>query len=124
MGYDSKFDNNPQGSDSIFPSDFFAFGIGSAVIGNAYFEYPHSQLGDFSCNFWFEAEAVFFDPDRLNNFPPESLVAGFHVGDVQICEHIREQSQDSISYAMPKVENPVSPTAHESGTENNVCAIF
>ena len=25
---------------------------------------------------------------------------------------------------MPKVENPMSSTTHETGTENNICSIF
>jgi hypothetical protein len=53
-------DNAVQSPKTIFPVDFLAFFVGTAVVGYAYFIYSDFRdFGDFGGDFGFEAKTVF-----------------------------------------------------------------
>ena len=49
-----------------------------------------------------------YDPhDILNDLAPENLVAGFHIGQIEVCEHVGKKRQKLIPQVMPKVQDPM-----------------
>ena len=110
------FKNASHGGDTILPADFFSFFVRPAGIGNADFIYFYIQLGYLGSNLWFEAKTVFFDLYLLKNIPAEYFVAGFHIGQVQVCQHIGEEGQKGVSKHVPEVENPAVITGDKART--------
>ena len=53
------FNNAPDGTEAIFPAYLFAFIISAAIIRNSHFVYTAAATGDLSCDFRFEAKALF-----------------------------------------------------------------
>ena len=77
-----------EGAHAVFPADFFPFLIGAAAIANAYFVNAQLSTGNFYRDLRLEAEPVFFDRDRLDNFAAEGFVARLHVGEVDVGQGI------------------------------------
>src|SRR5262245_23475658 len=81
-------DDAPDCADAVAPADLLAFLVSAARIRNADLVDAAPHRRDLAGHFRLEAEAVFFDRDRLNDFPAEHLVAGFHVGQIQVRERV------------------------------------
>ena len=60
----------------------------------------------------------------MQQFPPKHLVTCLHVGEVQVCKHVREQREKAVSHHMPEVNYAMRSASHEAGTENNVGTIL
>src|SRR5262249_4516085 len=45
--------------------------------------------------------------NALNDVPAKELVAGLHVGNVQIGKHVREEGGEDVPHVVPEVEDPV-----------------
>ena len=73
---------------TIAPANLFAFGVGAARIGNSHLVDTRLRPGNFGRDFRLEAEAVLLNPDILDHLAAEGLVAGFHVGEVEIRGHV------------------------------------
>jgi hypothetical protein len=58
------------------------------MVGDGDFVNARVHAGDFGSDFRLEAEAIFLNFDGLNKLAPEGLVAGFHVREIQIGEHV------------------------------------
>ena len=72
-----------EGIDGIFDADFLALFISPSVVVNGEFGkacFAPRQLG---CDFWFETKAILLDVDPAEGIATKSLVAGFHVGELQ-----------------------------------------
>ena len=72
-------------------------------------------LEDFGRDFGFKSKSLFFDFYRLDYFTPESLVTGFHVGQIQIGEHVGNQGQQAVTHSVPEIEYPMWPVTLEPG---------
>ena len=105
---------------AVFPSDLFAFRVGAAVIADADLVNLALQLGDFRRDFGFEPEAVFLNLNGLNDLPPEQLVTGFHVREIEVREHVGKRGQHAIPDPVPIVENPVRLAARKARTEHDI----
>src|SRR5205085_12119323 len=51
---------------------------------------------------------------------PECFVTRFHVGEVQVCHHIRKQSEKLVADHVPEVDDSMGAAAHEARAEHNV----
>src|SRR5262245_5652980 len=71
------------------------------------------ERGEFGGDFRFESEAVLLEVERLKHFAPEHLVTRFHVGQVQVREHVRQQSEQAVSERMPKGKDAMAFAADE-----------
>lgn len=85
------FQNAVNGAEAVFPADFLAFFVGAAVIGNAYLIDAAACFSDLGGDFWLKAKAVFLNADRLDYLAAKGFVAGFHIAEVDIGQHIRQQ---------------------------------
>src|SRR4051812_41652906 len=93
---DRILQQTPQSPNAVSPTDFFAFFVGASSVADADFVNPKLAFGDFDCDLWLEAETVLFNGNRLNDLAPENLVAGFHVGQVDVGQAVGDQSQNPI----------------------------
>ena len=93
------------GADAVLPADFFSFIVAAWVVGDGGFHDAELHFGELGGDFWLEAEAVFFDGDGLDDFAAESFVAGFHVGDVEVAGHVREESEEAVAHGVPEAKD-------------------
>ena len=77
-------DDMEERGDAILPADLLALGIGAAVVRNRQLPDPGIRLGQPGGDLGLEAETVAGEHQRLHQRRPDHLVAGFHVGQVQI----------------------------------------
>ena len=90
------------------------------MIGNAHFENAQTAYGGFGDDFRFEAETVLLDWDALDDLAPEHLITGFHIRQVQVGEHVREQREESVAHTVPEIEYPVASAREKPGTDHHV----
>ena len=109
-----------QGLPSVTGRDLLALLVGPPVIGNAHLVNTQAHFRYLCDDFRLESEPVFFYLDALNDLSLEHLVTGFHVRQVQIREHVGEESQELVSQIMPEVEDAVGSGGQKSGAENDV----
>ena len=60
----------------------------------------------------------------MQEFAPKHFVTCLHVGEVQVCKHVGEQREKSVSHHMPEVNHAMRSAAQEPGTEHNVGTIL
>jgi len=75
------------------PADLLALVVGAAVIGDAHLVDPAAAAGELGGDLRLKAEALLTDADRLNDLGAEGLVAGLHVREVQVSEHVADQGR-------------------------------
>jgi len=90
------------GFETVLPADFFPFFVSPAVIGYADLVNAASFPGDFSGQFRFDAEAVLFEGNILNDVGSESFVTGFHIRQVQVREHVGKKCEHAVAHVMPE----------------------
>jgi hypothetical protein len=65
------------------------------------------------------AEPARPDGDALDDVRAEDLVAGLHVGEVQVRDHVRDERQELVRDVVPEVEDPPG-RAGEAGAVHDV----
>lgn len=90
------------------------------MVGDGDFVDADALLGELGGDLRLEAKAVFLDWDGLNNFPPHGLVAGLHISEIQVGEHVGHEREEAIAHGVPKVEHPVLLRANETRTKNRI----
>ena len=98
-------DDAPDGAETILPTDLLSFSVGSPVVADWDLENGDTKLGYLGRDLGFESEAVFLDRHLLDNFQTECLIAGFHVGESKVAEHIGQGGQHAIPDGVPEVED-------------------
>src|SRR5262249_21331193 len=76
-------------------------------------------LGDFGGYFRFEAEAIRFQIEALQDFSAENFIASLHIGEVEVGEHIRKRRQNTVGDRGPIVKDAMI-VANEARTENDI----
>jgi len=64
--------------------------------------------------FRLESKAILLNCYPLYYFPPENFVAGLHIGEVEICEHVRKEREEIISHRVPEVKYAMGLRSDES----------
>ena len=113
----------PEGADAVAPADLLALVVGAARVGDADLVDRAAELRDLGRDLRLEAEAVLFDRDALEHLAAEDLVAGLHVGQVQVREHVRERGEHAVADVVPEVEHAVGLAADEARAEHHVGAL-
>jgi hypothetical protein len=75
------------------------------VIADGDFVDAELALGAFHDNLRLKAEAVRTDRDTLEEVRAEDLIAGFHVREVEIAEHVGNQGEALIDHGVPEGED-------------------
>src|SRR5262249_7143607 len=113
------------GPKTVFPVDFLAFLIGAAVVGDAHFvDAQAGHAGYFGGDFGLEAEAVFLQGDTLDDIGSGEPFTRFHVGQVQVVEHVRQEGQKLVPDRVPEKEDAVRLSAHEARAVHDVGHAF
>ena len=82
---------------------FLAFGIGSAIVGNSYFVNAEVWNADDLCRYLrFKAKSFFFQGNIFNDVCTKKFVAGFHIREVQIGEHVGSCREEFIPDRVPE----------------------
>src|SRR5205823_7116038 len=81
-------DDGVEGANSIAPSNFLSFFIGTAVVRDTDFVNPAAGTGYFGGDFGFESETVFAQVKVPDDGRAECLVTGFNVGEINVCAHV------------------------------------
>lgn len=97
------FQDTVDGTEAVPPVDFLAFSVSAAVVGNTYFIYADARdAGDFGGHLGLKAKPLLTELQALNRLSAEQLVAGLHIGQVEVGHGIRKESQEFIADRVPK----------------------
>ena len=91
-----------EGGQAILPRDLLPFFIVSSAVRYRNLIDPAIQLGKFCCDFGLESKTVGLDRELCQKLAAEDLVAGFHVGKVQVGQHVGNQRQELVAHVVPK----------------------
>ena len=95
-------DDGPNRFDSVFPVDFFTFVIGSAGIADGHFEDFGLALGQLDGQLRFDPEIIALQRDALQQVRTDSLIAGFHIGKVEIRGPVAQECDQLVAQFVPK----------------------
>jgi len=87
---------------AVLPPDLLPFPVCPPIIGDPHFIDAASGPGYLGRDLRLNAETVLLNAQPLDNIGPEQFVAGFHVGEIQVGEHVGEEGEDSVSHIMPE----------------------
>jgi hypothetical protein len=71
-------------------------------------------LRDFRGDLGLKAEAILLDVDAFNDLSAERFVTRFHVGEIEVGEHVRGSGEYPVPDGMPEVQNTVGTPCKES----------
>src|SRR6266545_788338 len=110
----------------VFQADFLALFVRSARIAHRNLvNAPRGAalLGDLRGDLRLEAEAVRLELNALQHLAAENLVAGLHVRQVQVREHVRQRRQHLVGDVVPEVQDAVT-LADEARAVHHVGAVL
>ncbi len=94
------------------------------MVGDGDFIDADTATGDLGGNLGFEAEAVFLDGDALDDLASKSFVAGLHVREVEVGEHVGEKGEEAVADRVPEIEDAMCLGSDETGAENDIGTVF
>ena len=111
------FADAPTAAHAVAPADLLALGVRATGVGDADLEDAAAQCR----RPWPSAPGS--TPKRsssmldlLEHLAAEDLVAGLHVGQVQVGEHVRQRGQQPVADAVPEVQDAVGVGASRSAS--------
>ena len=118
--------DTPKRFERVAEADFFAGFVGAAGVADAEFIDTPAAAGDFGGHLRFNAEAVLLQvwQNLLDYLTTKDFVAGFHIGEVQVGEDVRQRCQEAVGGVVPEVEDTVRAGREESRTVDDVRAAF
>ena len=75
--------------------------------------------GEFRGQLRLDAETIGGELQVLHALPPENFIAGFHVRQVQVAQHVGEERQEPVGQIVPEQQNPVCSPC-ETGAVDDV----
>ncbi len=84
------------------------------MVGDGHFVDAHSLLGYLGGHLRFDPEPVLFEIESLKDTFAEDFIACFHIGQVEVGEHVREQGQEFITNRVPEIQHPVCLRANKA----------
>src|SRR5262249_8214840 len=105
----------------VLEADLLAFLVRAAGVGDGDFvDAPgRPALGDLRRELRLEPESVGLQRDALQHLAAAHLVAGRHVREVQVREHVRERRQSLVGDVVPEVQDAMA-FADEARAEDDV----
>ena len=120
LAQEAVFEDAADGAYAVFPADFFAFGVGAAVVGDGDFVDAGAGAGDLGDDLGFDAEAVLLEGDGLDQLAFKNFVAGFHVGEVEIGRHVRQEGEELVAEGVPEIQHAVLVRADEARAQDGI----
>src|SRR6266496_1527434 len=88
VSLDVVFHNRVNSSYSVFPINLLALLVSPPAIRNADFINATTSLRELGNDFRLEPKPIFFKLNRFDERGFEGFVTCFHIGQIQICEHV------------------------------------
>jgi hypothetical protein len=99
------FNDDIDSSHAVAPPDLFALFICSAIIRNANLEKSVASLCYLRGNLRFKPKPVLINGNAVEALAPKDFITCFHVSEIQVRKHVREQCEKSVAYHMPEVDD-------------------
>lgn len=99
------FNDDIDSSHAVAPPDLFALFICSAIIRNANLEKSVASLCYLRGNLRFKPKPVLINGNAVEALAPKDFITCFHVSEIQVRKHVREQREKSVAYHMPEVDD-------------------
>src|ERR1019366_8801867 len=115
-----EFEDDAEGFEAVYPADFLAFFVSAAVITDGHFVNAELAFGALHDDFGLEAKTVGADGDALEQVGAKDLVAGFHVGKVEVAEHVGNQREALIHHGMPEQQDAGLLAGHVTRPKDGV----
>ena len=116
-------EDRPEGDEPVPPANLLPFPVGPARVGDRHLEDPCAHLGELGGDLRLHAEPVRADGDALDDVGAEDLVAGLHVGEVHVRDHVGDERQQLVGDVVPEVEHAAGG-ARESRPVDHVRLAF
>src|SRR5690606_10941740 len=100
---EAVLEERPGGGDGVPAGDLLTLIKVAPVIGDRHLDQPIAALGNLGGDLRLKVEAPRMERDVGNHVGTEGLVAGLHVGQVEVVQHIGQHGEDEIADAMPEV---------------------
>src|SRR5215831_4028125 len=107
-------------SEPVPPADLLSMGIGAPIVTDTDLVNAASKFCNLRCYFGFEAEAILFNRDFLDDIAAKNLVARFHVREVEISKHIGERCQEKVAHFVPVIKYAMGLSPSETRSINNI----
>src|SRR5262249_4532546 len=107
---------------SVFQTDLLALFVGAPRVADRDFVDPPGWVampGDLGGHLRLKAEAVRFELQVGQHLAAEDLVAGLHVREIEVGEHVRQRGQGLVGHVVPEIQHAMA-LADESRAINDV----
>src|ERR1035437_6919018 len=109
----------PKGCNSVAPVDLLSLGVCPTSIGDRHLINACVPLRQSRGDFRLEPELVRREMQRARQITANRLVAGLHVGEVEIRQLVAEGGEHRVAHRVPEVEHAMRP-AKEARAEAGV----
>ena len=104
-------DDAIKGPDTVLPADFLPLGVGAAIVGDGHLVDADGLLlghtGQFGGHFRLKAKTVLLQIKGLEDVGTRHLVAGLHIGKVQVAEPVGDAREQLVALRVPVEEYAV-----------------
>ena len=94
-----------EGGHAILPSDLLPLGVGAPVVTDREFVDSSLRLCQAGSHLGFETETVGRQRQSLQEIRMDNLIAGLHIREVEVREHVAQQGEETIAHHVPKEEH-------------------
>ncbi len=109
---------------SVPPADLLAFELGPPEIADRHLEDPETALGDLGGDLGLERKVVRAQRKRLQELGAEDLVAGLHVGQVEIGEEVAHPGEEPVDSRMAVVQHPPAVGGEKARAVDHIGAVL
>src|SRR6059058_4387808 len=106
IGRDAEAQDRPCRRHGVLPADLLPVRVAPPVVGDRHLVDAAAQVRHLGGELGLEAEALRADGQALQDVGPENLVAGLHVGEVQVGAHVGEECEQLVADRVPEHEHP------------------
>src|SRR6266446_3663640 len=92
---------------AVLPIDLLAFTVIATRIVDTSFVKAKPTARQLGGQFGLDAKTVGGQRQALDALAAEDLVTGFHVREIEVAEHVREQRKESVGHEMPEQQHAV-----------------
>jgi hypothetical protein len=88
--------------DPVAPRDLLALAVLAAVVRDRQLVDPQLALADLCGDLRLDREIVLAKDERAEDVRAEDLVAGLHIGERGVEEHVREKGEEAVADEVPE----------------------
>jgi hypothetical protein len=119
---ETELEHRPDRRHGVLESDLLPLVVRPPVVGDRDLEEAIPAARDLRRDLRLDAEAGRLDGERLDHLAPEDLVAGLHVREIQVGQHVRDERQHPVPDGVPEVEDAALSPAEKTRAVHHVGA--